>query len=174
MSTFMHGLLVSLDACWREVDVLLNRAQAEEGSSNLEFHDVLCRASVVLIVAHLEGFIRDCARALVQDINQFSTFRQSPKSIKRTFCSRFITGEGAEINARVEKLIETFDGLDTKLTPDPFLFEGKNDDHKNPSPSVIQKISKNFGVKKIFTLFEDSKARHGIRRLGVGGCNSHD
>jgi hypothetical protein len=142
---------------WREVDVLLNKAKDEESKPNLDLHDVLCRAAVVLIAAHLEGFVRDCAKAVVDDINHFSTFKKTPNIVKRTFCSSFIVAEGEESNARVEKLIQTFDTLETKLSPEPFLFHGKNDDQKNASPSVIERITRNFGVKKVFSLLAGSK-----------------
>ncbi len=77
--------------------------------------------------------------------------------MKRTFCSTFIVSQGEESNVKVEKLIQMFDGLNTKLEHEPFLFHGKHDDHKNPSPSVIEKVSQNFGVKNIFALIADSK-----------------
>jgi len=156
-STFMHELLGSLLGRWREVDILLDRALIESTSTSLEFHDVLCRSSIVLTAAHLEGFIRDCANALIEDINRFSSFKQSPPQIKRTFCNTFIRAEDPSSNTKAERLIQTFDSLDTKLTLGPFLFDGRNDDQKSTSPSVIQKIAKNFGTDKIFSLLAGSK-----------------
>ncbi|CAN5291269.1 hypothetical protein BH11PLA2_BH11PLA2_10930 [soil metagenome] len=147
MPTFINALLNSVGDRWREVDVLLDQAMSEEGKTNLEFHDVLCRASVVLIAAHLEGYIRDCAKAIIEDVNRFSSFKNSPTTFKRTFCSSFLVAEDENSNLRVEKLIQTFDDLATKLTHEPFLFDGKNDDHKNASPTVIDKIVKNRSKK---------------------------
>ena len=156
-STFMHELLGSLLSRWREVDILLDRALIESTSADLEFHDVLCRSAIVLTAAHLEGFIRDCANALIEDINRFSSFKESPAHIKRTFCNTFIRADDPSSNAKATRLIQTFDSLNTKLALEPFLFDGKNDDQKNASPGIIQKIAKNFGVDKIFSLLAESK-----------------
>ena len=158
MATFVNELVNTLAIRWREVDVLLETAKGEEGKSDAHLHDVLCRASVVLIVAHLEGFVRDCARAVLKDINHFSTFQGSPGHLKWTFCSTFIhTKEGGGHN-QVKKLITLLDGLQTKFAPEPFLFEGKHDDSRNPSPAVIEKIAKNFGIKGFFALMASSRA----------------
>jgi hypothetical protein len=157
MPTFMHALLWSLEERWKEVDVLLDHALEEEEEGDHKFYDVLCRSAVVLIAAHLEGFVRDCANALIEDINRFSTFKQLTPHVKRTFCNLFIKADDAESNVRAERLVRIFDDLDTKLKVDPFLFGGKNDDYKNASPGMIHKVSKNFGVDKIFGLFAGSR-----------------
>lgn len=158
MSTFMHALFTSLDVRWREVDLLLDKAAAEELCPDLEFHHVLCRAAVVLIAAHLEGFVRDCAKAAVEDVNRFSSFKRCSDDIKRTFCGAFVGSDNSkESNQRVKKLMQMLDELNTKLTHDPFLFDGKNDDHKNPSPGVIERVCRNFGVKEVFALLVGSR-----------------
>jgi hypothetical protein len=156
MATFVHALVTTLADRWHEVDVLLERARKEENNPACEFHDVLCRASVVLVVAHLEGFVRDCARAILNDTNQFSTFLTAPGHFKRTFCNMFVRPDDASGHRRVEKLMTLLDGLDTKFVADPFLFEGKNEDSRNPSPAVIERIARNFGIEKFFGLMATS------------------
>jgi len=158
MPTFVNILLSTLMDRWREVDILLGEAAAHESAGGKQdFHSVLCRASVVLTVAHLEGFIRDCAKAVIDDINRFSTFSAASLHVKRTFCSTFISANDSESNSKVERLMATFDGLPTKLIHDPFLFQSKHDDNKNPSPHVIDVIARNFGVKKFFSILAGSK-----------------
>lgn len=157
MATFMHTLLTSLDQSWREVDLLLEGADKERLRRDEEMHDVLCRAAIVLTSAHLEGFVRDCARAFVDDINRSGSFRQCASAIKRTFCGIFILSQGEESNTKVAKLIQMLDGLDTKLTLEPFLFDGKYDDQKNPSPTAISKVCGNFGIRKPFSLLAGSR-----------------
>jgi hypothetical protein len=158
MSTHVYDLVEGLPARWREVDVLLETARAREADPGREVHDVLCRASVVLIVAHLEGFVRDCARAIIDDLNRFSTFKQSPKDLKRTFCQSFVPKikDGPD-NDRVMRLIELLDGLDTKYTHEPFLTD-RGEYSRNPSPAVVEKVARNFGIEKVFVLVASSRA----------------
>lgn len=157
MTTFIHTLVSSLPNRWREVDVLLENARAEEGKADTEYHDVLCRASIVLLVAHLEGFVRDCARAVLDDINKFSSFDRSPSKLKWTFCNTFVQPKDDKGHKNVAKLIQLLEGLETKFAHEPFLFEGKNEDSRNPSPAVIEKIAKNFGIDKFFSLMAASR-----------------
>lgn len=157
MATFVLDLVNTLADRWREVDVLLKKAQEEESNPDCSLHDVLCRASVVLVVAHLEGFVRDCARAVLHDINRFSNFQASPSHLKRTFCSTFVQVRDGSDNKKIAKLIALLDGLQTKFAPEPFLFEGKNDDSRNPSPAVVERIARNFGIGKFFSLMASSK-----------------
>jgi hypothetical protein len=148
MATFVSELVTSLDVRWQEVDLLLAEAKRESATKNL--YDALCRSSVVFIVAHLEGFLKDTAKALVDDLNKFSTFKESPEVIKRTYCNQF---SDSEKDSRIKRLIEVFDGLDTKFKVEPFLF----DDNKNPAPTVVEKIAKNFGARDFFKSINRSR-----------------
>ena len=130
------------------MDLLL--AEAEKATTTKELFDVICRSSIVLIVAHFEGFIKDSARAIIDDLNRFSNFKDSPAVVKKTFCYQFANSDDGH---RIKKLIETFEGLETKLKVEPFLF----DENKNPAPTVIEKIAKNFGVNSFFRHIHESR-----------------
>ena len=156
MSTFIASLLISIDGRWQEVDTLLQTASVNE-TTNVNLHDVLCRSATVLTAAHLEGFIRDAAKAIVEDVNRFSKFRDLPKTPKRTFCRTFIPEDGKDANERTVKMVALLEGLETPLAWESFLFDGRNDNHKNPSPTMIEKVTRNFGIKKIFGLLASSK-----------------
>lgn len=154
MSTFVFELVDALENRWKEVDILIDKAKQEVANEGL--FNALCRSSIVLITAHFEGFLKDCAKAILDDLNAFSSFEKTPTAIKRTFCKLF-TGIGDKENdkaceKRIQKLMDTFDGLETKFIVDPFLFE----DNKNPSPSVVEKICKNFGIKNFFAQLDNS------------------
>jgi hypothetical protein len=157
MPTFLHDLIEDVPARGREIDILLATAALEESKANTELHDALCRASIVLIVSHLEGFVRDCARALIQDINQFSSFSACKSDVKWTFCRSFLD-DAAGSHERVKGLITLLEGLDAKLTPEPFLLGGKNDDSRNPTPAVIERVASQFGIKKPFSRLAASRA----------------
>ncbi len=85
MSTFVNYLVSSIEDQWNEVDVLIEKS-VEERDKNPILYNALCRASIVLMVAHLEGFIKEVARAILDDVNKFSSFREAPYPIQATFC----------------------------------------------------------------------------------------
>ncbi len=85
MATFMNSLLMSLNGRWRELDLLLDKASEVEANANTELHDVLCRAAVVLIAAHLEGFVRDCMKASYQRHQPFLKFQGVPFDCEANF-----------------------------------------------------------------------------------------
>jgi hypothetical protein len=88
MGTFIFDLASNVDIRIHEVDTLIEKAQNEPDGSDL--FNALCRSSIVLTVAHLEGFIKDCAKALIDDINTFGHFYDVPDPIKRTFCLLYL------------------------------------------------------------------------------------
>ncbi|PZO58698.1 MAG: hypothetical protein DCF15_04495 [Phormidesmis priestleyi] len=155
MSTFVNYLVNSIEDQWKEVDVLIERS-AEERDTNPTLYSALCRASIVLMVAHLEGFTKEVARAILDDANQFSSFRKAPYPIQATFCKTF-TGANKEDSRRTKELIDLLCGLETKLSLEPFLIERARGNSKNPSPRVIDKICANFGVSYFFSRIENSQ-----------------
>ena len=114
MPTFVASFVNSVQSRFAEVDRLLCAA-GETELSDVRLHDAICRSVVVLLAAHLEGFVRDAAKALVDDLNRFSEFGSLPEHPKRTFCKVFIPEEGKDANDRTKKLIRLLNGLDTKL-----------------------------------------------------------
>jgi hypothetical protein len=159
MSTFVYDLVNSIDDRLREVRILIEKAAAEQNNSS-ELYDPLCRATVLLVVAHLEGFVKEIAKAIIYDINQFSSFKESPVALKRTFCKTFMIfsqENGRVVEPFVQQLINMLNNLETKFVVDPFLVESSYGNNKNPSPSVINKICANFGVRNIFSWFNGSR-----------------
>lgn len=159
MTTYVYELATSLDERWQEVNILIQKASEEE-NSNQGLYDALCRATVLLIVAHFESFLKETTRAIIRDINTFSTFSKSPMAFKRTFCKVFIDpndGDFKEAELKTQKLIGILDGLDTKFSFESFLVETAYGNNKNPSPSMITKISTNFGVRNVFSWLYSQK-----------------
>ena len=153
MSTFVYEFISSTDERWKEIPLLLDAAA--RGSSD-DLRDALCRAATVLVVSHFEGFIKDAARAIVDDINKYSTFRNTPSQIKRVFCRSFTGANSSkptkEENEREERLIDLLDGLDTKLDADPFT-----GGTSNPKPDVVERICNSLGASNFFALLNESK-----------------
>lgn len=161
MSTFVHYLTDSSEERWQEVNLLIDQASDKEGVDK-PLYNALCRAIVVLIVAHFEGFMKELARSIVQDINQFSTFNKTPTFIKRTFCRTFVDigtleNHDKSIEDKINRLVDMFDLLDTKFTSDPFLPESAHGNNRNPSPTIISRVCSNFGVENVFLWMYNSK-----------------
>jgi hypothetical protein len=152
MTTFAYALVDSVDARWSEINLLI--IEAESRSNNIDFYNALCRSISVLMIAQFEGFIKDTARAVIDDINKFSSFKEAPSALKQRFCRSFLEKENEkgseELQGRITKLIGMFDGLETQFTLEPFLVKDVQDHDKNPSPSVIDRITANFGVRDFF------------------------
>jgi hypothetical protein len=149
MDTFACELLTSTKRRWAEIELLLKHT--EEVVEDSELSNSLCRSVVVLLVAHFEGFVRDLTRAILKDINKFSTFKKSPRPLKLTFCRLFIDGDDKESNLKKKKLLDLLEMLEAKFTEEAFFLE-----NKNPTPGILQKICNNFGVKDFFLLLEKS------------------
>ncbi|MCY7552890.1 MAE_28990/MAE_18760 family HEPN-like nuclease, partial [Bacillus safensis] len=73
---------------WNEIDLLIG--QIIINKENEEIYNVLCRSTVVLLVAHLEGYIKEAASALIDDLNYNVHFEDLPTSIKKTYVSSFL------------------------------------------------------------------------------------
>ncbi|MCZ1265002.1 hypothetical protein SAMN05428961_105388 [Paenibacillus sp. OK060] len=153
VSTFASLFIEELEERWSEIDILIEQIKLQ---SNVDVKNVLCRSAVVLLVAHLEGFMKEAASTLIRDLNQYCTFSDFPKRIQKTYCSLFLStiNDSGGIDNRIQgKLLEEFSKLNARLTVEPFLF----DRNKNPSPSVIELILNNFGIKDFFKLLHNSK-----------------
>jgi hypothetical protein len=158
MDTFVYVFACSMEERFKEIDILIAKA-AQEEPHNSDLYDALCRATIVLMVAHLESYIKDVTKSVLNDINKFSSFKDAPVELKRTFCRAYIDAppDSKELQQKTLKLIDIFDSLETKFTHEPFFYESKYGDNKNPSPDVINKICKNFGISNVFDWIKESK-----------------
>ncbi|HEY3401418.1 MAG TPA: MAE_28990/MAE_18760 family HEPN-like nuclease [Geothrix sp.] len=155
MATFLSNSLESFQERWQEIQTL-NRIAIKSPRDSKDY-DTLCRAIIVLMVAHFEGIIRDCVRAIIDDFNNSSTFQNLPNSMKRIICRDFVAHsdeiESKDLEGRIQKLITQFNSLNPNFSHEVFLKEGKN-----PSPSIIHKVALNFGIKSIFNLIKTDKS----------------
>lgn len=156
MSTFLQEYISSLEHRWKEVDVIIEKAKAIK-DEDFAFYNAICRSASILIVAHLEGFIKDLAKCVVNDLNRSGSFVDFPVAIKRTYCSKYL-GSAVDKDAKayykkMDALISKLDEFDCKISPEPFLFP-KN---KNPSASMLTTVFENFGVANVFGYLHDSK-----------------
>ncbi|MEK3881111.1 MAE_28990/MAE_18760 family HEPN-like nuclease [Paenibacillus sp. FSL M7-0420] len=151
-STFASLFIEELEERWTEIEILIEQIKIQ---SNDEVKNVLCRSAVVLLVAHLEGFMKEAASTFIKDLNHHCEFIELPKRIQKTYCTLFLStvNDSGGIDNRIQgRLLEKFGELNARLTVEPFLY----DRNKNPSPTVIETILNNFGVKDFFKLLHMS------------------
>lgn len=151
-SAALEFLMVSEER-WKEIDLLIE--QINLNIKNEDIYNVLCRSTVVLMVAHLEGYVKEAAAALIDDLKSNVKFAEVPTSIKKTYVSSFlnIDTQLKSDQQRIKKLMEEFEKLNAEITVSPFLFE----QNKNPSPSIVEKIMVKFGVNNFFGNIHESR-----------------
>lgn len=156
MSTFLQEYISSLESRWKEVDVIIDKAKAIK-DDDYTFYNAICRSASILIVAHLEGFVKDLAKCVVNDLNRSGSFVSFPIAIKRTYCSKYLgTATDKDPKAyykKLDALILKLDEFDCKIAPEPFLFP-KN---KNPSANMLSTVFENFGLSNVFGYLHGSK-----------------
>ena len=156
MSTFLQEYISSLEDRWKEVDVIIDKAKAIK-DDDFAFYNAICRSASILIVAHLEGFVKDLTKCVVSDLNRSGSFVDFPVAIKRTYCSKYLgSASDKDLKAyykKLDALILKLDEFDCKISPEPFLFPR----NKNPSASMLNTVFENFGVSNVFGYLHDSK-----------------
>ena len=146
MSTFLYNYIESLEDSWREISILYEEANFHFEKTP-DIYSALCRSISILIVAHLEGFLKELSKAIVKDLSIVS-FSKLPKIIKRHHCSLFLgpDDKSKDYNNRSEALIKNLEQYqDYKISIDAFL-HGNN----NPKCSIIEKYAQSFGCYNVF------------------------
>ncbi|MED4265962.1 MAE_28990/MAE_18760 family HEPN-like nuclease [Priestia megaterium] len=138
---------------WKEIDLLIDEINSNKEDE--EIYNVLCRSTIVLMVAHLEGYVKEAASALIDDLKYNVSFSELPTPIKKTYVSSFlnIDSQTKSDQQRIKKLMDEFEKLNAEIAVNPFLFE----QNKNPSPSIVEKVMSNFGVNNFFGNIHESK-----------------
>ncbi|CAH1531551.1 HEPN_RiboL-PSP domain-containing protein [Vibrio owensii] len=156
MATFLSDLVEQLDDRWREVDVLIGKAEEVE-DSDPQLYTALSRSVCVLVVAHLEGFTKDLVKAVIHDINANCSFDKLSTQIKRTYAKRYLPNPDISSsfnhNYYLSELIKKLDDTQCKISHEPFL-KGNS---KNPKPDVIKTIFSNFGITDVFAHLKESE-----------------
>ena len=149
MSTYMYDFLISIEDNWQEVNILISKAkEVKEPDENL--YNALCRSITILIVSHMEGFMKNLVKNYIDELNSKFEFKDLTKGVQRTYCLKYIGDENQ--TDKIEKLIEKFEEYNCNLSHEAFIF----DKNKNPNVGIIQSIFKNFGINKVFTRFNKS------------------
>lgn len=156
MSTFLYEFVKHLDDNWHEVDLLIQEATKIEKSNN-SLYNALCRSITVLVVAHLEGFTKEVAKAVVRDFDSNCIFKDLPPALQRTYCKKYIglniDNRDKSYEKKISSLISKFIDVESRISVEPFLLST----NKNPNPSTIETIFQNFGVSNVFAHLHESE-----------------
>ncbi|KFJ87934.1 hypothetical protein IJ23_09010 [Vibrio sp. OY15] len=156
MSTFINSYLSQLDEQWKEVILLIDQAELFI-DSNVDFYNALCRSASILIVSHLEGFLKDLIKNLVRDLNSNKKYSELPIAVQRSYCKKYLGFDKNKFNnyhQLIDEMVVEFSEYDNfTISHEPFLF----DKNRNPKPESIKIVLERFGIKDIFKLFHESK-----------------
>lgn len=155
MATFIADYLDTVDLQWKEVDILVEEATRVQ-ETNEELYNALCRSITVLIVAHMEGFIKGAVKNIINDYASLK-FIELPPSLKRTYCKKYLGFDEKALSnyqSTMQNLIEDLEkSEDFRISYEPFIFER----NKNPKPDAIENIASRFGVNDIFKNLHNSR-----------------
>lgn len=146
LDTEVYTFLNTAEDRWREIELLISKAEENEEGS--EFYDVLCRATIILMAAQLEGYVKDLIKAIIADLNDNVEFEILPKAMKKTYAKYFLDTEN---DIKIKFLQEIFEEFRVKLKDYPFLLA-----NKNTSPGIIEKYVINFGIEDFFSYLHNS------------------
>jgi|GEM_PF-1287127 hypothetical protein len=110
--------------------------------------DSLCRSCCVLLVSHLEGFIKDVNKAIIADLNDnVGEFSSMPESLKRSFCEKIAFYDGVpddEKNERTKQLLAYFESNTVPINFSAFRY--KESSNKNPTSNFIDNSFVKYGI----------------------------
>lgn len=163
MNSFLHDFLVASEKNWKEVDLLIAKAK-EAGSEDIELHNALCRSIIILMVSHLEGYLKGLVKSVVDDFNLSCSFDEFPRKMQATYCVKYLDlpakKSDKSYNEKLENLISKFEDAGCKVEVEPFLFRknnpGNDGGNGNPKEGVVKRLLQNFGVKDVFSLLHES------------------
>ena len=174
MSTFLQELITTTDLRWKEVELLIE--EADKHNEGEVMYDSLCRSTSILMISHMEGFIKELAKSLVDDFNRHLSFSEFPTPVKDAIAASYYSSkmsDESDFRRYQQLLIQTFDGLnDFEAKVEAFLFQGNG--NKNPKPDMISQVLRKFGVRDVFknlhnSSYEDvfESPRAAIRRFSL-------
>ncbi|NHN89960.1 HEPN domain-containing protein [Acetobacter conturbans] len=149
MSTAVFEVAITLPQRMGEVRKLVEKAELCN-ETDPEFRDALCRSASVLLVSHVEGFLKDVVSSICADLNYFvRDFSRMPESMKRDFSYRISHYDGVpkcDIEKRTNKIKEFFT---INSVPIDFDFLPIKENMGNPTVSSIDKYFTPIGINKI-------------------------
>ena len=132
----------------------------EDQITNEALYNASCRAAIVLVAAHTEGFLEDTISAAITDINNYSNFSKAHFSMKYCMCLSILPEKEPGkcfSEGDVQELVRVFDTNNIKFEKQAFVSSTKN-----PNPSVVERLCKTMGLKGFFAILEDSEILNSV------------
>ncbi|WP_220720265.1 HEPN domain-containing protein [Agarivorans litoreus] len=150
MPTFLQELIATTDTRWKEVELLIEEADKHDAGSDM--YDSLCRSTSILMISHMEGFIKGLVKSLVDDLNRHLSFSEFPVPAKEAVAASYYSAamsDEKDFRKFQASLIQTLEGVsDFEANVDAFLFGGNS--NKNPKPDMVSQALRKFGVRDVF------------------------
>jgi hypothetical protein len=108
----------------------------------------VCRACSVLLVSHLEGFVKELCKAIADDLTtNLGSFARMPEAMKRAFCEKIASYDNVpkeEIEQRIKQLSAYFTA--NSVTIDFAAFSYKENKNRNMGADVIDAALAKIGI----------------------------
>jgi hypothetical protein len=108
----------------------------------------VCRACSVLLVSHLEGFVKELCKAIADDLTtNLGSFSSMPETMKRAFCEKIASYDNVpkeEIEQRIKQLSAYFTTNSVKI--DFGAFSYKENKNRNMGADVIDAALAKVGI----------------------------
>lgn len=121
-------------------------------SENVEKINTLCRASIVLLSSHLEGFLQDLMEEFIDEVNQLEIgFSSLPVELylQNTFPKGQVTQNNFDSLTNIVNEIKILEKNNVNISLDKSKF-AKTD--SNPTPDVINKLFKILGIESVLDI----------------------
>lgn len=121
-------------------------------SENVEQTNTLCRASIVLLSSHLEGFLQDLMEEFIDEVNQLEIgFKNLPVELymQNCFPKGLITQNNFDALTKIFNEIKLLERKNIKMTLDKSKF-AKTDG--NPTSDVINRLFKILGIESVLDI----------------------
>ena len=155
MNTNLKAELENLDARWEELDTLSTIAHGYYGKEDGKEYRALCRSTTVLTCSHLEGALKSVSRAVIRDLNDYSSFQNAPTALQRRYVVDVLLASGDKVDQKaVTRLVDALCGTDFKMDENALFLR-----NKNPNVNIVDRFYKMFKGDKanIFNLLATSR-----------------
>jgi RiboL-PSP-HEPN len=132
-----------------EIDCLINLIPDKPTSDNVKTIDSLCRASIVLLCSHLEGFLQDLMEEIIDEINSLTIgFKELP--IELYIQHAFPKGKlNTNTFDGIFNFIQEVKSLENSNIPIELNKRNFSNTESNPTPDVINKLFKLIGEENV-------------------------
>ncbi|UNK53053.1 HEPN domain-containing protein [Rahnella aceris] len=150
MTTALYEVSQTIPIRISELNNLTDYAEFVKAKDEVIYNS-LCRSTCVLISAHLEGFLKEIKKAIIQDLNFYHQgFASMPIPIQRLFCEKIAHYEGvptSEVSTRIKQLIDFFSK--NSVPVDLQAFNYKENPNKNPNADFIDLVFEKMGLRSM-------------------------